>query len=63
MVKTGNKRIIMGSFLGDWKGYHKSDGDFYPVMGTDTVYILNLSENIFSVMSALTKGFNVTPEK
>ena len=41
VVKTGKNKTTMGSLQGDWKGYHKRDGKFYPVMCTDTSYILD----------------------
>ena len=43
------------SLQGDWKGYQKIDGKFYPVTCIDTAYIPDLSVNIFSVKRALTE--------
>ena len=60
VLKTGNRRTMTGFLQGDRNEYHKIDGKFYLVMCTDTAYIPDLSVNIFSVMRALTKGFNVT---
>ena len=36
VVKTGNKKMMTGSLRGNWKGYQKKYGKFYPVMCTDT---------------------------
>ena len=52
-----------GLLQGNRKEYQKRDGKFYPVTCTDTVYVPDLSVNIFSVTRVLTKGFNVTPVK
>ena len=51
--KTGNKKIMMGSLQRDWKRYHKRYGKIYTVTCTDTVYIPDLSVNIFSVAHSL----------
>ena len=63
VFKIGNKKSMVGLLIGDWKGYHKRDGKFYPVECTYTAYIPDLGVNIFSLTRALTKGFNVTSEK
>ena len=62
-AKTGNNIMATGSLLGECRGYHKIYGKGYLVTYTDTAYIQYLSVNIFSLTRALTKGFNVTPEK
>ena len=49
VANTGNNKMIMGSLLGDWKGYHKIDGKFYPVIYTDTAYRPYFSVNLLSV--------------
>ena len=63
VAKTGNKKMIMGSLWGYWKGYQKRYFSFYLVKCTDTEYIKTLSLNIFSVTRALAKGSNTIPEK
>ena len=50
---------MTGLLQGDWKGYQKRGGKFYPVTCTDTEYIPDLSVNIFSMTRAFTKLFNV----
>ena len=57
VVDRGNKKMMTGLLRGEWKGYQERYGRFYPVTCTDTVYIPDLSVNIFSVTCALTKGF------
>ena len=54
------KKTVKGCIWGNWKGYNKIDGGLYPVMCTATAYIPDLSVNIFSVMHAITKEFNMT---
>ena len=49
VVNTGNKKTMMVSLQGNWKGYQKIDCKFYQVTCTDTEYIPDLSVNIFSV--------------
>ena len=63
MVKIQNKKTMTGLIWGNWKGCQKRDGKIYLVMCHDTSYILYLRVNILSVTCALTKVFNVTPEK
>ena len=63
VVNIGNKEMMTGSFWGDCKRYHRIENKFYLVMCTDTVYIPDLSVNIFSAMRASTKGFRMTSEK
>ena len=63
VVKIGNKKTTTSSLWGDWKGYQKRYGKVYPVKCTDTAYIPGLMVNIYSMTRALTKGFNVMPEK
>ena len=55
--------MMMGLLWGYWKEYQKRDGKFYLVTCTDTAYIPDLSTHTFSVMRALTKGFNVMSDK
>ena len=52
--------MMTGQLQGDWNGYQKRDDKFYPVMCNDTVYLPDLSVNIFIVTRALTKGSNTT---
>ena len=54
---------MTGLLQGYWKVYQKRDGKFYQLSCTNTAYIPDLSVNIFSVMCALTKGFNVKSDK
>ena len=50
VVNKVNKKTMMVSLEGDWKGHQNIDGKFYPVTCNDTEYIPDLSVNIFSVM-------------
>ena len=63
VFNTGNRKMMTVLLRGDWKGYHKINDKFYPVTCNDTAYIPGLSVDIFSVMRALTKGFNIVSEK
>ena len=63
LVNKGNKKTMIGSLHGNWKGCQKRDGKLYQVTCTGTANILYLSVNISSITCMLTKVFNVTSDK
>ena len=61
-VTVGDSRIITGTKRGDWHGYQRHDGKLHCVMLTNTAIIPGLHANLFSVIRALQKGFQVMSE-
>lgn len=54
---------MIGLLRDDWNGYQKIYGNVYFITYNDTVYILGLRVNIFSVMHTMIIGFIKKPQR
>ena len=61
-VNIGDSRALTGTKRGNWTGYQSRDGKIHCAMLSNMTVITGLHTNIFIIMQALQKGFQVTSE-